>query len=266
MIAFKQFATDHPILFGCLVVLIFVVFVFVAGVLAYATPGDAEGEVIAAGTKLIGTLVLLSILWRFGWLRAAGIAHPGGWRPWLLALPAIAYSLIVSQVVLFGGIGFDFPDPAHAASVALNMMVDGGFQEIAFRGVLLYGLVRLWADSRRGIVKSVLISSALFGGLHILNVFARGRALPVTLLQIAETLMSGVTYAALVLYGKSIWPVVLWHGLLNATASARAIGISDFEETASMWAPTVLCNLPLLIYGAYLLRRLRPRPVVPDAA
>ena len=87
-----------------------------------------------------------------------------------------------------------------------------------------------------------------------------------TLLQIAETLMSGVTYAALVLYGKSIWPVVLWHGLLNATASARAIGIPDFEETVSMWVLTVLCNLPLLIYGVYLLRRLRPRPVVPDTA
>jgi hypothetical protein len=32
-----------------------------------------------------------------------------------------------------------------------------------------------------------------------------------------------------------------------------------------MWTMALLCNLPLLAYGAYLLSRLRPRPVVPDA-
>jgi hypothetical protein len=36
--------------------------------------------------------------------------------------------------------------------------------------------------------------------------------------------------------------------------------------TVSVWALMVLLNLPLLLYGAYLLRELRPRPVVPDAA
>ena len=156
-------------------------------------------------------------------------------------------------------------DPARAASVALNMMVDGGFQEIAFRGLVLYGLVRIWAGSKRGMFKSVLVSSVLFGGLHILNVVARGRGLPVTLLQIAETLLSGIYYAALVLYGQSIWPVVVWHGLLNAIVSARAIGLPDFQETVPMWTLILLSSLPLLIYGVHLLRRLPPRPVVPDA-
>jgi hypothetical protein len=266
MIALKLFATDHPILFGCLVALIFVLFVVFAGALAYATPGDSAGEMVAAGIKLVGVFTFLHVLRRLGWSRAAWIVSLGGWRPWLLVLPAMVYSLIVSQVVFFGATGFGFPDPVHAASVALNMMVDGGFQEIAFRSLLLYGLVRVWADSRRGIVNSVLFSALLFGGLHILNVLFRGRALPVTLLQIADTLLSGVYYAALVVYGQSIWPVVVWHGLLNAVVSARAVGIPGFEETASAWALTVLCNLPLVIYGIYLLCRLQPRPIVPDAA
>lgn len=265
MIALKRFATAHPVLFGCLTVLIFVLFVVAAGVLAYVTPGDAGGEIVAAVVKLIGVLLLLLMLRRFGWLRAAGVTEPARWRPWLLALPATAYSLIVSQVALFRGMGLRIPGPVHAGSVALNMMVDGGFQEIAFRGVLLYGLIRVWGGSKRGIVQSVLVSAALFGGLHMLNVAARGRELPQTLLQIADTLLSGVYYAALVLSGGSIWPVVLWHGLLNAAASARAVGIPDFEETVSAWALVVLCNLPLLLYGVCLLWRLRPRPVVPDA-
>lgn len=81
MSTFKQFATDHPILFACLIILVFVVCVVAAGVLAYATPGDAAGGVVATGFKLAGALPLLYILWRFGWLRAARIAHSGGWRP-----------------------------------------------------------------------------------------------------------------------------------------------------------------------------------------
>jgi membrane protease YdiL (CAAX protease family) len=266
MIALERFATAHPVLFGCLTVLIFVLFVVAAGVLAYATAGGSGGELVAAAVKLIGALVLLLVLQRFGWLRAAGIAQPARWRPWLLALPAIVSSLIVNQAAFFRGMGFHFPDPAHAGSVALNMMVDGGLQEIAFRGVLLYALIRVWGGSKRGIVQSVIVSAALFGGLHILNVAARGRELPQTLLQIADTLLSGVYYAALVLSGGNIWPVVLWHGLLNAAASARSVGIPDFEESVSAWGLLVLCNLPLLIYGVYLLWRLRPRPVVPDAA
>ena len=216
--------------------------------------------------KVAGALAFLFILQRLGWLRAAGFAHPPRWRPWRLALPAIVYGLIVGQVALFGDLGFDVPDPGHAASVALNMVVDGGLQEIAFRGVLLYGLVRVWGGSRRGIAASVLLSAALFGGLHILNVAGQGKALPVTLLQIAATLLSGITYAALVLHGGSIWPVVLWHGLLNAAASARAVGVPGFEETTAMWVRVILYNLPLTLYGLVLLRRLRPRPVVPDAA
>ena len=196
----------------------------------------------------------------------SGDRAPPRWRPWRLALPAIVYSLVAGQVALFGVLGFDVPDPAHAASVALNMIVDGGLQEIAFRGVLLCGPVRVWGGSRRGIAASVLLSAALFGGLHILNVAGRGKALPVTLLQIADTLLSGITYAALVLYGGSIWPVVLWHGLLNAAASARAVGVPGFEETTAMWVRAILYSLPLTLYGLVLFRRLPPRPVVPDVA
>ena len=266
MTALKRFATNRPIIFGCLVVLVFVVFIILAGVLTYPMPGGPGAETVAAGTKLVGAAVLLLLLWRLGWLRAAGITYRGGWRPWLFVLPAMVYSLIAVQYAFFGGIDFDLPDPTHAASVALNMIVDGGLQEIVFRGVLLYALVRVWADTKRGVIMSVLISSVLFGGLHILNLFVAGRALSVALLQIADTVISGTYYAALVLYGQSIWPVVLWHGLLNAIVSVRAISTPGFEETVSMWTLFVLSNLPLLIYGAYLLYRLRPRPVVPDAA
>ena len=241
-------------------------FVIAAGIAAYAVPGGPGSELAAAAVKLVGAALYVLALRRLGWMSAKGDVPGRGWRPWLLALPAIVYSLIVSQLVFFGSLRFEMPDPAHAAAVALNMIVDGGFQELAFRGLLLLALARAWGSSRRGVVASVLVSAALFGGMHVLNLLARDKPLSLTLLQIAETTLSGITYAALVLAGGSIWPVVAWHGLLNALVSARAIGIPDFRETTSMWALVILANLPLLVYGVILLARQRPRPASPDTA
>jgi hypothetical protein len=50
---------------------------------------------------------------------------------------------------------------------------------------------------------------------------------------------------------------VVWHGLLNALVTARAVGVAGFEETTTMWLVQVLGGLPLLAYGAVLLRKLR---------
>jgi hypothetical protein len=256
MTELRQLATDRPVLFSCLVVVVFILFVIVAGVLAYGAGGGVSSELLAAAVKLVGAFVLVAVVRRLGWLRATGIGRLGGTRAWLIAVPAIVYSIIVSQLAFFGSVLPVGTAIVAQAGTALNMLVDGGLQELAFRGVILYALVRVWGGSRRGLIASVIVSSALFGGAHILNVLVRGRALPVVLLQIAETILSGITYAALVLYGGTIWPVVLWHGLLNAAVSATAVGIPGFEETASMWAWSLLANLPLVAYGGYWISRL----------
>ena len=66
MTALKSFATRHPVLFGCLAVLAFVV---VAGVLAYTAPGDVGSEIIAAAVKVAGAFAFFHLLRRMGWLR-----------------------------------------------------------------------------------------------------------------------------------------------------------------------------------------------------
>jgi len=166
----------------------------------------------------------------------------------------------------FRGFSSEISDPALAGVVVLNNMAGGGlFEETVYRGVILYALVRLWGSSRRGILKSALISALLFAGAHIIRILV-AKPVVMTLLQVAETVVSGFYLAAFVLHVGSIWPAVLVHGLGNAIANVIVLGIPAFEETVSAWLLLILLDLPVVIFAAYLLYSLSPRPVVPDAA
>jgi hypothetical protein len=88
--ALKRYATDYPIGFGVFITLTVLGSYIAAGVLAAVVAGDAYGREIAAALRMIAAaLFFASVLWRFGRLRAAGVAHLGGWELWLLALAVL---------------------------------------------------------------------------------------------------------------------------------------------------------------------------------
>ena len=55
-------------------------------------------------------------------------------------------------------------------------------------------------------------------------------------------------------------------GISPALVNVKALGAATFEETVSMWVLLILFELPVVIYSAYLLRRIPPRSQVPNAA
>jgi len=270
MIKFKQFATSHPVIFGLIIIFIAVFVEIVGGTLAFVV-GDTYGSHIVRGLILLaGTLFLLLIPWRFNWLRTAGIARLGRIQQWLFVLPAIIYLLITNMYAIFGDFGFQIQDQTLAGVIAFENLIDGGlWQEITFRGVILYGLIRAWGNSKQGIFKSVIVSALMFGVLHSLNLiniaFDGGKPVSMTLFQILDTFLSGIYYGFFVLLTGSIWPMVILHGLQNALVNVKAVFIPSFAETTSMWVQIILFDLPMVIYGLYLFRKITPRSISPDA-
>jgi len=53
----------------------------------------------------------LWLLWRFGWLEAAGVSRAGAWGAWLAALLILAYELLVFQLPFFGDLVFHISHP-----------------------------------------------------------------------------------------------------------------------------------------------------------
>lgn len=261
----KDFVTRRPVLFALAVLGVYLFSQVLAGALSYTASSEIDQVVIVGVINGIGVLVCLALLYRLGWLKAAGVTLVGSWQVWLLTVLLIGYDLYFFHKALFDSAAIQVPPVGFSLLVALRHFLDGGLlQEFVFRGLLLYAFVRLWGDTRLGLLKSVLLSALFFSLAHLLNLLT-GRHYSLVLMLMLDTLISGVVYAALVLYGRSLWPVVALHASINATVNLRAWTIPGFEETMQMWWAVLAFQILPLLLGAILLYLTPTRPVVPEA-
>jgi membrane protease YdiL (CAAX protease family) len=256
MNALLRLATRRPVLFGLLISLLILVFYTVTAILAsVVASGRAGYEQMEAIGRLAASLFFLYLLWKFGWLESAGVTKRGSLLAWGIALIVLAYDLITTSYALFGSVALPgFSDPIGSASVAVNALLTGPLEEIPFRGIVLYAFLRLWGDSRRGVIGAVLYSSLLFGAIHIIHMLL-GRPAPQAILVVLGAFLSGITYAALVLRWKTLWTVVVLHGVTNAVVAMRALETPGFTETVPGLALMIVLQLPLVVYGVYLIYR-----------
>jgi membrane protease YdiL (CAAX protease family) len=270
MSRFKQFATKHPAAFGVLVAFAVLGLSIASYALSFPLkalfPDTTSGQQMSEATaRALLSLLFILVLWRFGWLRGAGFARLPAWKAWLVLLPAIAYEVGAAVYAYTGDLNLALPGPALTASVWFNQVTIGLLEETAFRGLVMCAMIRRWGDTKRGILKSVLLSSLIFGSLHMIWI-ATGKPVLPTLLQSLGAFLGGIAYGAVVLYSRSIWPAVLWHALLNAAVNVKVIGDPSYAETPSMGVWYVLSSLPVVVYGLVLLHNTPPQPVVEGEA
>jgi membrane protease YdiL (CAAX protease family) len=265
----RRLADSRPLLFVMLTTLAWVLaagaFAGLGGLALGVPVGDTAPQVL--GT-VSATACLLAVAWRLGWLGPAGIAAAGGWRAWLAALISLSYLVVAYWYGFFGDVSFDpgFLARSEAArSVVWRQLVVGAVEEILFRGVLLYALVRIWGRTARGVLASAFTTAALFGVLHLLQVLG-GSSLESAAAVVLECVVSGVWWAAIVLYGGSIWPAAVIHAVSNMAVLVKALSIPGLALPISGYVMASVLELPLVVLGVWLLVRLAPRPAVPDPA
>lgn len=265
MKGFLRLATERPLLFAFVVTAILYLLMVGAYVLGGVMSGSAYGEQVGQAIgRLIATACLAIVLQRFGWLAAAGFTRLGGARAWLPVLLPIVYGIAANLYAYFGDFRFDVSDPALALLVTLNAMTVGLVEETAYRSLVLYAFVRRWGGSRRGILASVLLSALIFGASHMIWA-VMGKEVPLAALQSLGAFLSGIAYAGLVLYGGSVWPAVVWHGLANATVWVKILDQPEFTETVSTGLLDALLSIPLVLYALVMLWRVRSVATVPEA-
>ena len=140
--------------------------------------------------------------------------------------------------------------------IALNVMLVALSEEWMFRGVLFQGL-----RSRVAMWPAILITSLLFGVVHVLNVIATGQLLEAAV-QAVAAFLSGMVLIALLIRTGSIWVPIVYHALwdfgtfvTSATSDKTAAPI-DFAQGWT-WALPILVVLPNFLYALYLLRNVR---------
>jgi hypothetical protein len=192
--------------------------VFLAAVTAMAIVAKALAPSLLSGPAGVGPLqvalqsvMLLMVLpfaLRVG-ARRLGLRPVGRRQLMTLLFPAltVAYGFVP---------GFRLVTVETLVWAVLSVALAGLVEEVAFRGVLLDSL------RSRGLWPAVAISSALFGLMHVSNVFL-GSPWYSVLLQITFAAMAGTGYAAMRLRTGSIWPPIVLHAIFDLTFRVAAV-------------------------------------------
>lgn len=254
----ETLAEKRPFVFALLMIL---TWFFLGAILVFGSAALLHVSIVEDIPQTIGTLgatfALLAITARMGWWRSIGIARLGGWRVWLITLPLLIYMILAYWYGFFGNLSFDpgiFARSAEARGMLARESIVGFVEETLFRGIILYALARVWGRSRNGLIASVIVQAALFGGLHMLHAGA-GSPLGMVLMVVMNSFVSGIWWGVIVLRWKSLWPTIMLHGLSNASVLIKGVSSAYIEPVTTAYIRATALELPLLILGLWLLLR-----------
>lgn len=169
----------------------------------------------------------------------------------ILWFPGLYLVLFAVLAALLG-----LPPAATVGMVLVNTLLVGVSEEWMFRGVLFQAL-----RSRLAMWPSLLLTSVLFGSVHLLNVFVTGQLFEAAV-QALTAFLSGLVLVALLVRTGSIWVPIVYHALWDfgtfmISAGGKAPGPHTDLSQGWAWALPVLLVLPNFLYAMFLLRRVR---------
>lgn len=170
------------------------------------------------------------------------VADDAAW--WLLIIPG-------ALIFLFAYFGLSHGTLASGAILILlvNSLVVGLNEEVMLRGLFFSG-----ATNRFSFLNACIITTVLFGGMHLLNFFSTGE---IKIVQAIATMFVGLIMLAIRVGMGSIIPAILVHGLWDFAAAATA-SVDDFSgEGLVVIIPLFLIAAPVLFGvtgGIYLWR------------
>ena len=180
--------------------------------------GDADEKLIESVemtlTRAIGGIVFLTILVYLGYKVLYPFKKPF-WRGILVCLPAFAVAInnFPIQPVASGLAEITAP-PWRIALFAAECLMVAFFEEACFRGVVFLGFLNKRRYTVGGRFLAIVLSSAVFAAVHLVNVFL-GAPLPAVLLQIGYSFLIGAMCSVVLIKTSNIWVCVLIHAIYN---------------------------------------------------
>lgn len=191
---------------------------------------------------------------------------------YLLALALAAGALAVATALASGSPLV--PNwPWQLASAFVLCFFVGMFEEGLFRGIVLGALLARMGRTRAGVLGAAVVSSLLFGVVHVLPFVIGGQVsdalgLAQAVLKTLQTGIVGLLMAAVFVKTRNIWTVVLVHGLNDlfamvaealfaGTVSTQYVNADPTAGLASVVVYLVFLVLyvPVLVSAVRMLRR-----------
>lgn len=236
----KNLATQRPILFAVLVLLILEAIVLGALLLS-----DLAGipllslDLPMLLLNAIFTAILIGVM---RWWKETGFTAPSQWKN--LRFLIIPLLLLVAPTLFLQP---QFPSLNRAVILIVVTLLIGFQEEAIFRGALLRTFMP------RGAMQAVLISAALFGLIHA-NSFLVGRDPMFVISQIVASFLGAIGLGALRIRTNTIVPLILLHALNDFLQFSATGGLEAGEVASYIPILKIVISGLMALYGLYLLR------------
>lgn len=211
----------------------------------FLLPGLAVVDRRFLGKLLISGLAVALIAALNGWRQTGLSASAGAGPRWKAALPLL---LLVILSALASN--FEVNGPGQVLYASAYALAIGFSEEAIFRGLFLQFLLP------RGATRAVVLSSLVFGLMHLANLMV-GADLTGTLTQVIYATLIGICFAGVRLYIGSLWPLIIIHALVDFFPKLALAGVSVGSVDLVSAVIVIGIQVPFALYGAWLLRRHR---------
>lgn len=198
-----------------------------------------RGNVIVAMLFGLGCIGFWKIWRETGFTR---VAENASW--WLLTVPGVF-------IVIFAAFGLSQGDLPRAAilTIVVNALFIGTNEEVMLRGLVFSGMA-----NRFSFLVACIITTVLFGSMHMLNFFSTGE---IHILQSIATMFVGLIFLAIRVGMGSIIPAIIVHWLWDVSTALTGTVTNISGGTLVQMVPLGLFAAPLffgIFGGVYLWR------------
>ena len=210
-------------------------------------------------TRLIGATVSLSIMLYSGFGNLFKIKREGLGVAVLAILPCwiIAINNFPIIPVISGRAGISAGVGA-VALYAFQCLCVGLFEELAFRGCIFTFALDNHRKSTLDMFWAIVISSAVFAAIHLVNILA-GASPGAVILQLGYSFLIGGMCSVVLLRTKCIWHCVLIHAVYNFCGGVvPKLGGGEIWDTPTVVITAVL-SVAVTVYVVAMFLKIDPR-------
>lgn len=144
--------------------------------------------------------------------------------------------------------------------LSLAMLSVGFVEEFIFRGILQSVFLKKYSHRKNGILISIFLPAALFGGLHLLSLDMSNIAASIG--QAVYAFFIGAAFGAISLKTNKLVPLAIIHGLVDIVFSINtllddgAMAGEIEQQDIGQAIGSMLVVLPLFVVGLFIIRKI----------
>lgn len=237
--------------------------VLVLGYFEIAKPTLSQDQVLQklmtmTITRMVGAVVFFGVLLTLGYRVLNPVRRPFG-KSILFCIPA--FLVVINNMpilsMMWGDAYFVHKEWYYMAWFVAECLAIGLFEEAAFRGVALLLLAEKRRNSTKGLFVSILLSSAVFGVVHLANVLT-GAGIGAVILQIGYSFLIGAMCSVVLYKTANLWLCVLLHAIYDFSGNLMpTLGGGHWWDTPTVIF-TVVLAVATTVYMVLAFVRMKP--------